>query len=319
MKKTLKKHSQRIVYLLLAGIFLYCVGRIYFNVTAGFSIANISEDLKGEPDHQIDPLNEKEFWQVQTLLKQPFKYLGKGCQSYVFESEDGKYVIKFLKYQRFRPAEYLKWISFIPGIPNYVEKKKAQKREKLDQLLTSWKLVYKELKPETGLIYLHLNETTDLSFPLVLIDKTGFKNEVDPNNLAFLIQAKAEMLCNVLAKQIKESDQEEAKALLHRLIAMLLFEYERGLGDNDHALMQNSGVLNGQPIHIDVGQFSKEERFKDPAVYKSELFSKTYKFRIWLAKKDPELEKSLKEILYQIIGPEMESMKPKLKTVDEGA
>jgi hypothetical protein len=82
--------------------------------------------------------------------------------------------------------------------------------------------------------------------------------------------------------------------------------------------MQNTGVLGDQPLHIDVGQFSKEERFKDQDVYKHELFSKTFKFRIWLSKHYPELEHFLSGLLFEVIGPEMTMMKPVLKTVDEG-
>ncbi|MFQ5730237.1 MAG: hypothetical protein ACE5GN_07740, partial [Waddliaceae bacterium] len=72
--------------------------------------------------------------------------------------------------------------------------------------------------------------------------------------------------------------------------------------DNDHALMQNTGVLEGLPVHVDVGQFVKNEAMKDSAIYNQELFNKTYKFRIWLQDKYPELLSYLDAELHHEMG-----------------
>lgn len=319
MRSFLKRKSGLIVNLLLLSIVLYGAGRFYFLLTGGFTESNILTDLAEEPDHWIPRLQPSEQEEVAAILKQPFHYLGKGCQSYVFASEDGRYVIKFLKYQRFRPQVYLQALSFIPAIQERLKKKTGEKRGKLDALLNSWKIAYNDLKKETGMVYLHLNVDNTFNQPIVLVDKLGLSHAIDPNTVAFLVQKRAAMLCSTLADQMKQGDTEESKALIDHLIAMLLAEYERGLGDNDHALMQNTGVIQNQPLHIDVGQFSKEERFKSSEVFKNEIFSKTYKFRIWLLKHYPELESYLTLKLQEIIGPEMAVMKPTLKTIDEGA
>lgn len=314
----LKRYSRFIVHLLLIGILLYGAGRLYFEITAGFTLANISQDLSKEPDHHLPPLSISEQAPIEEILAQPFKYLGKGCQSYVFKSQDGLYVIKFLKYQRFRPAGYLHFFKWIPAVHRYQMKKTVKKREKLDALLNSWKLAYHHLPKETGLIYLHLNRTKIFSKPLLLIDKMGIKHFINPDEVVFLLQRSAKMLCKTIREKMESGKIEEAKLLIKNLLNMLISEYQRGFGDNDHALMQNTGTMEELPIHIDVGQFSEEERFKNRDVYGLELFSKTYKFRIWLSKQYPELEKYVTELLYNAIGPEIYEMKPNLKTVDEG-
>ena len=171
---------------------------------------------------------------------------------------------------------------------------------------------------ETGLVYMHLNETHDFHAPLIIYDKMGFQHKIDPDKSLFLVQNSASLLCPALRKKMEEGDLVGAKEMIHRLMRMLLSEYQRGFGDNDHALMQNTGVRDGHPLHIDVGQFSKEPRFQDPRVYHGELFSKTYKFRIWLAKHYPDLETYLTALLFDEIGPAMDAMKPVLKTIDEG-
>lgn len=299
-----------IIHLMLLSVVIYGLGRAYFQLTAGFLESNIKTDLSQEPDHGLAPLLAEERGELQKILDQPFRYLGKGCQSYVFLSDDGQYVIKFLKYQRFRPQGYLKFIS-----EDQFNKKLEQKKTKLSALLESWKIAYRDLKEETGLVYLHLNRGDHFEKPLVIVDKLGLSHAIDPDEVVFLVQKKAEMLCHTLLK----NDLVFGKEVIDRLMAQLLSEYERGLGDNDHALMQNTGLMGTKSLHIDVGQFSKEERFKNPATFKQELFSKTYKFRIWLSKHFPELEQYLTALLQEIIGPEMTTMKTSFKTVDEGA
>jgi hypothetical protein len=304
---------------MLLGMLLYATGRLYFQLTGGFTIANISTDLAQEPDHGIAFLDSNSLAQVETLLRQPYRYLGKGCQSYVFLSDDGRYVLKFLKYQRFRPSLYLDAFSFIPSVETYRKRKIVAKRKKLDLLLKSWKIAYEHLKAETGVVYVHLNATDSFNNPIYITDKAGFKHAIDPNSVVFLLQRTAKMLCESIEEKMESGNLAGAKCLLDRLILTLRQEYERGFGDHDHALMQNTGVSEDQPIHIDVGQLDFDERFKDPAVYQEELFSKTFKFRIWLSKHYPELEQHLESRLYQMIGPRMATMKPRLKTLDEGA
>lgn len=315
MSSFLKRKSKAIINLMLLAIVLYGAGRLYFMATAGFTEGNIKTDLALEPDHGLTLLQANELAEVEKILDQPFRYLGKGCQSYVFLSEDGQYVIKFLKLQRFRPQFYLEAFSFIPHVQERLIKKTAEKRAKLDALLESWKIAYNDLKNETGLVYLHLNHGDSFKKPITIQDKMGLSHIIDPDQVVFLVQKKANMLCPEIAKR----DMASSKVLIRNLISVLMDEYSRGLGDNDHALMQNTGVIGDSPVHIDVGQFSAEARFKDPAVYKHELFSKTYKFRIWLSKHYPELERYLSGMLFDIIGPEMHTMKTTFKTVDEGA
>jgi hypothetical protein len=94
---------------------------------------------------------------------------------------------------------------------------------------------------------------------------------------------------------------------------LILSEYQRGLADNDHALMQNTGVAQGKPVHIDVGQFVMNEQVKDPAVHLQELFTKTYKFKLWLREAYPDLFFFLEDRLKNIIGPAYENMRPKFR------
>lgn len=150
-----------------------------------------------------------------------------------------------------------------------------------------------------------------------ITDKIGMKHDINIDDMEFLIQKRADMLCPTLLTFRDKKDLEGAKQQVDRLLAVIMSEYERGLADNDHALMQNTGVLNGSPIHIDIGQFIYNDVVKDPKVYKQELFTKTYKFRLWLNEEYSELLPHVENELQAIIGPEFTTMKPVWKIHEE--
>src|SRR5262249_25386451 len=141
----------------------------------------------------------------------------------------------------------------------------------------------------------------------------GQKHLVDLDKMEFCIQRRAELLCKTLLDFKEKNDLPGARNLIHQLLSLILAEYSRGLADNDHALMQNTGVANGKPIHIDVGQFVFNEAVKQPQIFHQELFNKTFKFKIWLNENYPELNEYLEQELKEIIGPEYMTMQPKFR------
>lgn len=310
-----KRHSYlKILVLSLLFIALcYGGGRLYFHLTGGFTTGNIVFTEIKDTRWEIRPLEEQEEALVNSILTQEFTYLGKGCQSYVFLSQDGHYVIKFFKYQRFKVSPLLEAFSFLPILKEYYQEKMEKKKKKREGLYHSWKIAFENLQPETGLLFVHLNNSNHLKRALTIYDKLGFQHQVDLDTTEFLIQKKAKMLCSYIDELMDHNREDQAKAFLKKIIALILSEYQRGYADNDHALMQNTGVLEGNPIHIDVGQFVQEERATDPEFYKQELFNKTYKFRSWLEKQHPTLKIFLEEQLIQTIGDPFFAMKPHFK------
>ena len=80
------------ILFILAFVYLLAYGasRVYYRMTGGFTIGNISYDLPFDARWEIPPLRESEAREREKILRQPFSYLGKGCQSYVFASKDGR-------------------------------------------------------------------------------------------------------------------------------------------------------------------------------------------------------------------------------------
>lgn len=306
----LKKRAKKLTLIFLLIIGVYGLGRLYFKITDGFTIDNISSDLAYNPKWDTSHHSTQESELISSLLSQKFKYLGKGCQSYVFASEDGQYVLKFFKYQRFRQSSLINFFSFIPLVNQHRTEKIELKQKKLDAVFSSWKLAFEELQPETQLVYVHLNKTHDLKKKINIQDKIGIQHSLNADDMEFSIQRRAIMMCSHIKELMAKNDLYTAKIFLSRIIQLIISEYQRGYADNDHALMQNTGVVDGFPIHIDVGQFVKNPDAVKPKVYKQDLFNKTYKFRLWLEKHYPELAQDLELKLRNAIGEKYSEMRP---------
>lgn len=307
----MKKFGYKLFLIALVVFVIYGAGRLYFSVTGGFAISKITSDHPYQPQWEIRPLVKVEKDELAVALSQPYYYFGKGCQSYVFASEDGQYVIKFFKQQKFRFLPWLEYFPPLPAIVKYREEKSEQKKNRLNDLVKSWKLAFEHLKDETGLVYVHMNKSNDLQTTLILYDKIGMRDELELDQMEFSIQRKAVLLCNALLFHKEKGELAQAKNLIDQLLGMIMSEYRRGLADNDHALMQNTGVVQGRPVHIDVGQFVVNDAIKQPNVFKQELFTKTYRFKHWLKEQYPELSPYLEDRLFEIIGPTYFEMQPK--------
>jgi hypothetical protein len=292
---------------------IYGVGRLYYRVTGGFTIGNITYELPRDARWDTRSLTDEESDEIERVFSQKFRYLGKGCQSYVFASEDGQYVIKFLKYQRFRPKNWLYYFKFFPSMEKYLKAKIEKKRHKLENVFASWKIAFEELQSETGVLYIHLNKSNYLNKTLVIYDKIGWEHHLNLDDYEFMVQRKAALLCPTIQSWMEKGELDRTKTLLDKLLNLVVSEYDRGLADNDHALMQNTGVIDDLPIHIDAGQLIRNSKMRDPKIWGQELFNKTWKFRRWLQKKYPELETYLVFRLQEILGEkEFIKLKPKL-------
>lgn len=310
MKNFVKRHSQKIVWSLFALFLFWGIGRLYFEVTGGFWISHIHSDLKPNAafDVRASTAEENAIW--NQVSKTPWRYLGKGCQSYVFESEDKQYVLKFFKHQRFRNRS---WVSLFKGLPllsSKIEKKQTARAAKLAYFMRSWKIAFDDLPVESQVVRVHLNKTKDLGVNFILIDKVGFTHSVPADDVEFLIQRRAEPLADWIERQEQAGHPEKVRELLNELVAMLVSEYERGLLDRDPALLQNTGVYQDHPVHMDVGQFEKNDAYKNPDLWAVELFNRTYDFRLWLQERYPIEEEYLTSLVKAALGPRWEKMKP---------
>lgn len=253
-----------------------------------FSLNHIQSNLPKDPAYEI-PVSPDEMPQISQLLSQPFFYLGKGSQCYVFESKDGTCVIKFFRHERYRIPKWLSALT-LPRFLELLQKEKIQnKAQKREELFKSCFLAYSELREESGLLFLHLNPTDTFNTHLVLYDKIHRRYEIPIDHYQFILQKKAKLIYPSLKQWTEEGQLEKAKEALSALVQLLLKRYRKGIMDYDPVLRKNAGFLDTIPVYVDVGQFAKSNEIQNPEIYRKETVRITRKFRQWLEKETPDL------------------------------
>ncbi len=212
----------KIVSHLLSCLTIY--GVAYFlcePVTWGFNLSRLptSHDLGFENEGE-DPA---------PYLEQKFALQAQGGQSYVFFSEDGKYVLKFFKDM---PRPWLKKKSY-----------KQKKWGKLHRTLTGYKLAFDRLLEETELITLHLKPSPG---PLLakLVDRLQIEHRVDLAFVYFVIQ-----------KRVDPLSEADFQSHLESIECLLQKREEVKIADHDPRLLSNIGWSEGHPVFIDPGRF----------------------------------------------------------------
>ncbi len=229
-------------------------------------------------------LQKKRADPLPACINQPFFYLGKGSQSYVFESSDGQYVLKFFRMNRYRVAQ----IVYIPPFfKEMQEEKRVVKQKKLDDLFTSCHIAFKRLAKQTAIVYLHLEESANLNQKVLIHDALSRPYLIDLDKTPFIIQKKAVPLYVYLEGLIKEKKTSEVCVALIDLKNLLISRFERQVSDHDPVIEKNAGyLLDGRPIFMDIGQFYLSEKISSPSAYRQEGAGVLRKLKIWLEEQD---------------------------------
>lgn len=250
---------------------IYGLFVLYEEVTGDFRIANITYDLPYQAAWDSSPLDVKEQARIDQLLDQPFHFLGKGNQSYAFESQDQKYVLKFFRFKHLKPSWFLEWMPAIPFLAEDQKKKERSKQKRLERVFRSYKIAYALDQDNTGVLFIHLNRSKHLQQTMTVIDKLGFKHSVELDSTIFILQEKGRICKEVLGELLKKRKVSETKQKIRALLDMYVSEYKRGLYDKDYNLMHNTGFLNEKPFRLDAGRLHYCEEMKIPSIYISDL------------------------------------------------
>lgn len=265
---------------LLSVIFLSCicvVSESWYLLNSGFRIDKINDKLT-DFTKADDNFNE-----ASKIFNQKFKYLSKGCQTYVFESEDSKYVIKFIRYHRYSLPFWLKVCDFLQ---DYKIKRQRYKASLLNASLNSYNAAYKFLKDETATVYVHLHKTGHINKKIQILDKLNRKYWINLDTTGFLVQRKAKNFSDVLEEN--KNNDEELKKLTCSFLQTTKSIYLKGFNNDDYNCVKNSGYIDNRVIHTDVGSFL-EKNLSDKRAFEKEFTRFVAYFKKWAEKNAPEL------------------------------
>jgi hypothetical protein len=205
-------------------------------------------------------------------------FIGAGKQYYAFETPDGHYVVKFMKFSRRRP---LPWLANLP-LPSFLDSWRqnylAERAKRLSHLQRSGKLAFDTLSDETGIV------ASDFLPPVVtLIDKLGIHHTVSLHQTSFYVQKKAELLPRYF-----EQHPSEAHSLITSYITTVSSQCSKGVCNLDPIVDRNFGVANHKLIVLDFGSLMAHDKLKSSHGLKKEIFLELLPLRQWLQQHHPE-------------------------------
>jgi hypothetical protein len=268
--------------------------RVWYKLTDNFYIEGIQNNFPYHAEWDVKAPSKKEQNDFLASIQKPLKYLNKGAQVFAFETEDGKYVVKFFKFKHSKPSYF---VEILPPIYPFKEYKEAKRVKKLDKIALIFKGhidAYNHDKEDTGLVWLHLNKTTD-QFPNVhIIDKLGRSFTIDLDDIVFVVQKKGVVLRDALTKDLKTNDPKKAEQDLKLIVDLYFREYKKGIYDCDHGLDHNTGfTFDGQSFRFDVGKMSYGEEYKTRAFIEKDMIKVTSMMSEWLDRHFPRYEKEI--------------------------
>lgn len=266
-------------------LFLSCDHLAHPN-TSKISTYNLHNPFAASDLWKTPPIAEKEKKELLHILNQKFTYLTRGTQTYVFLSQDGKYVLKFFKQKVIRPRT---WLALIPvGFNPYYQEQQERTKIAHDTFLACI-TAYKELKKETGLLYAHINSETDLNCKVTLVSSKGKTHKIDLDHTCFYVQKRTDLIYPRLTELREKGEVEQAQAVISSIFALIETLGKKGVVENDPVIHQNFGLLSDQAIQIDVGKLKINAENINSLSYKTDVARITYDLKEWIIAHYPVL------------------------------
>ena len=267
--------------------FVYLSGHAWFRVRDGFSVRRIVY----LPEQKSHPDGEREA-KISPFFDQPYYYMARGRQCYVFRSADDQVIIKIPRFDRYRLSNYLKAFS----LP-FKKLSLLDRTKRLTSLLESFRIAEEDFSDYTGVLYSHLNQTTTLPKKFVLYDRLHRSFSIDLNKTVFAIQKKHPLFVPLFLKELKEGNREKAHEMLNSLLHVMKERGERRLFNKDAHFLKNYSWDGEKCIQIDIGSF-----YRDPAVPVSEVSPRSFyqgawPLREWLSGLDAQFASQVEEDL----------------------
>ena len=205
--------------------FSHCslIGLAYLalTITEGFSVCGLTSS------HDYGLADFGSNTAARQVLEQPFRYIASGGQSYVFVSEDNRYVLKFFK------GHVQPW-TLLPQV-------RARKIKKLARALQGYTLLQEKLPEHSPTLYAHFDKSPFAT--VTLIDKLGIHHTVDLGPIECLLQRKVEPL------------SEHSREKVHALAAQMAQER---ITDTDPRQHKNWGVEEEKIVIFDAGRIAPD-------------------------------------------------------------
>lgn len=274
----------------------------YLAFTGGFNEKAISYESERSREWTIPEAGSEKLTEVMGILNQPFRYLSRGNQTYVFQSKDGKHVLKFFRFGHLKEKRWLTSLPAFSPIVRYRENKRVSQQKRLQRLFCGHWLAYTKDCDNCGLVFVHFPSDNNFNSKVTVTDRIGFKREIDLSKTYFVLQKKACVVRDALRLLLQKGEMEEVQRHIDRIFTLYLSEYEKGIFDRDYNVIDNVAFCEGKAMRIDVGKLRFDENIKRVESYSKDLEVKLVnRLKRWTKKyfpeKYPEVEAYLNKTL----------------------
>jgi len=271
MKRVFPKPLKLLIFLVLLLIVFVGAFKIYYEYKADFRLSNIQYEETSFKPKVLENGNIANLDQIKSILNQPFHFLGKGNQSYAFESTDSKYVLKFFKFGHLKKSIVWNFLPTLPFLTSYLNEKNKSQEKRFFKVFEGYKIAYMDDPENTAMIYIHLNKTDNLNQSVLLTDKFGLIHTIDLDSVVFVIQEKVNPTKDVLTDLLQKGDVNAAKLRIGELFSLYFSQYDKGIYDRDHNLIYNTGFKDHVAIRLDVGKLRKDSQVKSYEFQKHDI------------------------------------------------
>ena len=266
------------------------IGKLWHAAKDGFQISRVRS--WNVPEKY--PISEE----AKKALCQSYRYIGRGHQCYAFASEDGQYVLKLPRTDRYQTPF---WMQFFPEKRKEKEED-VQHREKA--LLESFRISYEELSDQTALLAFRMGSGSENLGNLQIQDRLGRSYVLPVHQTPFLLQRKFPILMRCFESALDKGKREEAAQILDRFLEAIYDRAMRGVLNKDPSFMRNFGYDGTKAYQIDVGSFYRKEGIAGFVAFHRSIKDTIGPVRQWLKMKDPDLEAHLDEKLHELLRGE---------------
>lgn len=294
---------------LLLSFALLAYGIFAFNtkIRPEFSIENVTFPQPYHREWETTPLVHQQKEQLTQILDQDFSYLGSGRQTYVFYSKDERYVLKLFRFHHLKASFLEEWLPPIAPMTQYKQHLIHSRQKRLTRIFSSHRLAFDLNKDNSGLIFIHLNNTSTIKKDLLVTDRFNQLHSINLDQTVFVIQEKAVRTRERFIELLDNGDVKAIKSHIKQLFDMYVSEYKRGIYDRDHNVIYNTGFIGDRAVHFDVGKMIRDESIKDPHIHKLDLEKIAWKridrwFRVYYPAYRSEVAKEMEYLLHEIFA-----------------
>ncbi len=237
---------------------------------------------------------------LQAICREPFSYVAKGSQCYVFQNSTKEYVLKIFRSDLLKNRKR-RWLRSLYAhyVRQRVDTKTTPFEAKIKKTMCAAWLAYEKAPDLTGVVYLHLNEDRGVPSPSVtLVDRIGRSHHIPLQSFRFVIQKKGDSFRQAFARCRQQP--EKIQQLFDQFFTLLVQRVKKQIINTDHNLSPNFGFVQGSALEIDFGNYRYSEELALPEYRKREFHRFADSLCHWAQRHAPEWQTYLEERILQI-------------------